>query len=289
MDCSFVMGKSFVAPNPITTIPRLELLAAVTAVRLRRFLVEQLPLSLEATYLWSDSSGVFQSMNSSQKRFSVFVANRLAGIEKHSGVSEWRHVPSKSNPADEMSRGLPASTFVRSSPWLTGSKFLLKSESEWPDQLEGKLGKLNDSPLFETKANVLTILVSIKEAVVDPPMDRFVKYFSSWHRLKRAAAWLVSFADYALRTAEVLSKKFVEIGVDELQEAELRLLKYDQHCNLSHPVDALANGKNATAVVCPYVTKKWNRILDDGVVRVGGRLGTAPVECNQRHPNILCT
>ena len=49
--CLFVMGKSHLAPNPRTTIPRLELLAAVTAVRLRWFLAEQLPLSLEATYL----------------------------------------------------------------------------------------------------------------------------------------------------------------------------------------------------------------------------------------------
>ena len=147
----------------------------------------------------------------------------------------------------------------------------------------------DDSPLFEKRINAVTTLVSTKGAVVDPPMDRLVKYFSSWHGFKRTAAWWVRFADYIRRSAGVLSRKSVEIGVDELQEAELRLLKYDQRCNLPHLVAALENGKDVTAAVCPLVIRKLNPVLDDGVVRVGGRLATAPVEYNQRHPIILCT
>ena len=147
----------------------------------------------------------------------------------------------------------------------------------------------DDSPLFEKGINVVTTLVSTKEAVFDPPMDRLVKYFSSWHGFKRTAAWWVRFADYIRRSAGVLSRKSVEIGVDELQEAELRLLKYDQRCNLPHLVAALENGKDVTAAVCPLVIRKLNPVLDDGLVRVGGRLATAPVEYNQRHPIILCT
>ena len=152
-----------------------------------------------------------------------------------------------------------------------------------------RLSLPDDSPLFERGINVVTTLVSTKEAVFDPPMDRLVKYFSFWHGLKRAAAWRVRFADYIRRSAGVLSRKSVEIGVDELQEAELRLLKYDQRCNLPHLVAALENGKDVTAAVCPLVIRKLNPVLDDGVVRVGGRLATAPVEYNQRHPIILCT
>ena len=49
MHCSFIMGKSQLAPNPRTTILRLELLAAVIVVRLRRFLEDQLPNTLNAT------------------------------------------------------------------------------------------------------------------------------------------------------------------------------------------------------------------------------------------------
>ena len=232
---------------------------------------------------------MLQSIRSTQKRFPVFVANRLAEIERHSHVSEWRHVPSKLNFADEVSSGLPAGTFVRSSRWLTGREFLLKSENEWSDQSETKLSPPDDSPLFERKVNVVTTLVSTEEAVVDPPMDQFVKYFSSWHKLKRAAAWWVRLADYIRQPAGVLSKKSVEIGVDELQEAELRLLKYDQRCNLPHLVAALTNGKNATAAVCPLVIRTLNPILNDSVVRIGDRLATAPLEYNQRHPIILCT
>ena len=293
MHCSFIMGKSHLAPNPRTTIPRLELLAAVTVVRLRRFLEDQLPITFDAIYLWTDSSAVLQSINSRRKRFPVFVANRLAEIERQSLVSEWRHVPSRLNPADEVSREVSAQGFVKSSRWLTGPEFLLKPENHWPEQLKDKIDLPDDSPMFERKVNVVSAVISANK-IVDSPVDHLIKYFSSWHKLKRAVAWWIRFADYIRKLKvqgsskpEIRASKFHDISANELREAEIRLVRYDQRLGLPHLVNALTAGKTATNAVCPLSVKKLSPFLESGLVRVGGRLGAAPVEYDRCHPILL--
>ena len=293
MHCSFIMGKSHLAPNPRTTIPRLELLAAVTVVRLRRFLEDQLPIAFDAIYLWTDSSAVLQSINSRRKRFPVFVANRLAEIERQSLVSEWRHVPSRLNPADEVSRGVSAQSFVKSSRWLTGPEFLLKPENHWPEQLKDKIDLPDDSPMFERKVNVVSAVISANK-IVDSPVDHLIKYFSSWHKLKRAVAWWIRFADYirmlkvqGSSKSETRVSKFQDISANELREAEIRLVRYDQRLGLPHLVNALTAGKTATNAVCPLSVKKLSPFLESGLVRVGGRLEAAPVEYDRCHPILL--
>ena len=90
---AFLMGKGHLSPKPSTTVPRLELLAAVTAVRLDRLLRCELPFSINQSMFWTDSAAVLQSICNNRKRFPVFVANRLAEIERCSQVKNWRRVP----------------------------------------------------------------------------------------------------------------------------------------------------------------------------------------------------
>lgn len=53
---SFVMAKSRVAPIKPLTLPKLELMGALTAARLCSFIVQALhPHTLQTTHLWSDS------------------------------------------------------------------------------------------------------------------------------------------------------------------------------------------------------------------------------------------
>ena len=69
-------------------------------MRLDRLLRRELPFSINQSMFWTDSAAVLQSIYNNRKRFPVFVANRLAEIERCSQVKNWRHVPSKLNPAD---------------------------------------------------------------------------------------------------------------------------------------------------------------------------------------------
>ena len=130
--CSFVIGKSRLAPLKAITIPRLELSAAVVSVKLDNMIRRELDLPIEESIFWSDSASVIQLIQNQSKRFQTFVANRLSII--HDGLSpdQWRYVDSRSNPADDASRGLTAEQLIRNKRWLHGPEFLWKSDECWP-------------------------------------------------------------------------------------------------------------------------------------------------------------
>ena len=125
--CSFVIGKSRLAPLKAITIPRLELSAAVVSVKLDNMTRRELDLPIEESIFWSDSASVIQLIQNQ-----TFVANRLSII--HDGLSpyQWRYVDSRSNPADDASRGLTAEQLIRNKRWLHGPEFLWKSDEYWP-------------------------------------------------------------------------------------------------------------------------------------------------------------
>lgn len=106
----FVMGKSRVAPLRLMTIPRLELTAAVLAVRIHQMLINELKLDLETSLFWTDSTTLLKYIRSDSRQFHTFVANRVNAIRGMSDVSQWKHVPGKLNPADYASHGLNAAS-----------------------------------------------------------------------------------------------------------------------------------------------------------------------------------
>ena len=126
--CSFVMGKSRVAPIKETTIPRLELSAAVVATRLERMIRNESDIKIDRSIFWTDSTCVLSYLTSTSKRFKTFVANRVSTIRETSSPSQWRYVNSAQNPADDASRGLSAEALLKNQRWLRGPEFLWKSE-----------------------------------------------------------------------------------------------------------------------------------------------------------------
>ena len=195
--CAFVMGKSYLASLPSTTIPRMELLAAIAALRLDLLLKRELSLKITRTFFWLDTTAVLQSIYNSHRRFPVFVANRLAEIERNSNISSWRYVPTELNPADEASRGVQAEKFLTSSKWLTGPQFLKEPMERWPIQLEGLTDLPDEFPLFEKERKQISALLSTPEDPLEyTPIDKFVSGFSSLYRVKRAVAWLRKFSEF---------------------------------------------------------------------------------------------
>ena len=132
--CSILLGKARVAPLKTVTVPRLELMAATDAVKLHKQIKEELTLPIHEVTFWTDSSIVLQYINNSHTRFQTFVSNRLATIHDISIPSQWRHVSSDLNPADYASRGFNSHERTKLKIWLEGPRFLLKDESQWPNQ-----------------------------------------------------------------------------------------------------------------------------------------------------------
>ena len=104
--CSYLKVKDENVPSKMTTIPRLELTAAVVAAKVGVMLQEELNYANLKQYYWTDSKVVLGYINNDAKRFHTFVANRVQIIRSNTDTKEWRYIDTKNNPADHASRGL---------------------------------------------------------------------------------------------------------------------------------------------------------------------------------------
>lgn len=129
---SFMLGKSRVAPLKQITMPKLELAAAVLAVRIDKMLKKELQLDLDKSVFWTDSQTVLKYIANDAKRFHTFVANRVSVIREATDVVQWRHIGTKLNPADDASRGMSIENFLKYNRWIQGPNFLLEASEEWP-------------------------------------------------------------------------------------------------------------------------------------------------------------
>ena len=65
---AFVFGKARVAPMKALTISKLELLAALLAIRLKDEFQQALTVPVERTFMWIDSTTVLQWLHSFDKK-----------------------------------------------------------------------------------------------------------------------------------------------------------------------------------------------------------------------------
>ena len=105
------------------------------SVKIDHMLRRELDLPLVEGIFWCDSTSVIQLTRNTSKRFHPFVANRLSVIHDGSSPEQWRYVDSKSNPTDNVSRGLTAECLIESKLWLNGPDLLWKTEECWPKRI----------------------------------------------------------------------------------------------------------------------------------------------------------
>ena len=92
--------------RPATTIPRQELCGALFLTEV--LLPVKATLNIEDSHIFcsTDSSIVLSWLDSQPKDYKPFVANRIAAILQVTSSTQWKHVPTKHNPADCASRGM---------------------------------------------------------------------------------------------------------------------------------------------------------------------------------------
>ena len=268
--CSFVFGKARVAPLKPVTIPRLELMAATTAVRVNSMILNALEFKIDSITFWTDSTTVLKYIKNDKARYHTFVANRVSVIRDGSESEQWRYVESKCNRADYGSRG------DQLEQWLKGPEFLYKDERFWPT--EPLLGNPS-TEVLEVKTHLTLGMLNN----IDDPTHRLITYFSEWHKLKKAVAWLLQFKSF-LKDSKNRIKPIKCLTVKDLEEAEKAAIMYIQSKAFEEETTALKQGKkikmNASIV-------SLKPILQDGLIAVGGRIANAPVELNVKHPVIL--
>ncbi|XP_052378933.1 uncharacterized protein LOC127931174 [Oncorhynchus keta] len=290
---AFILGKSRVTPLKQMTIPRLELAAATLAVRVDRMLKLELQIELEESTFWMDSQSVLKYIRNDTKRFHTFVVNRVGMIRDLSKAKQWRYLNSKHNPADDASRGLYVEMFLNSKRWHKGPEFLEKPETQWPKVPE-ELGSIPpDDP--EVRKDVIVNHTSVEEK---SPTSKLIEYYSTWNSLKKAVAWMLKLKKRLLQLSqkrnifsqtgpdqsltnslkEQIDKLKLTFGkeslsVYDLDEAEKVIIRFEQRQHFKQDIALVVKGKQCakrSGSIC-----KLDPIVDNGILRVGGRLTKA--------------
>ena len=293
---TLMMAKARVAPLKSPTIPRMELTAATVAVKMDKILKKELELELHESIFWTDSTAVLKYLNSERTRFKTFVANRISEILQHSQTSQWRYVNTTLNPADHVSRGQTAEAFLKLGCWLSGPDFLLHTEDQWPNNPDPGMVDIDDS---EVKRVAQMHVIQVQDST--DPVDQLMSHFSSWTKLKRAVAWLLKLKGL-LKELKAKRKepntlcgeskveqfkkayKGTNLTCDNLLEAETEILKY---CQKQRFEDDLTMLKEHHRVKKGSSLYKLNPVLQEGVMRVGGRLSRAAMPDHSKQPAIL--
>ena len=284
--CVLILSRARVAPLKGSTIPRLELTAALVAAQLDHKLREELDLDLLPSVFWTDSTTVLKYLCNERARYHTFVANRVGLIRELTSMDAWRYVDTASNPADRASRGMKVDEFLACEMWISGPRFLRLGQESWPvapidvstASLDGDVEVRRDPMHCESLATVPTAF------------DLIVESTSSWQRLLRSVGWLRRFWVWLrCRVSQKRGIPAVECASGFLTIAELRssaraIWRLEQSKHFQAEVSAISKGRPIRRA-SPLL--RLRPIMKDGLLRVGGRLSRTDLEEDSRNPVIL--
>ena len=117
------------------------------------------------------------------KRFHVFVANWIQEIQEKSSMKQWRFVDTKSNPADNASRGVRPKEF-NEWKWITGPDFLWQDEAEWETfSTEAVVSPSEEDPEIKKAVSLATGASQSWSA-----LEEQLQYISDWQHKRKAVA-----------------------------------------------------------------------------------------------------
>ena len=276
---TLIHAKARVAPSNITSIPRLELQAAVLATLLTDFVHKELTgYDIGKIYYYTDSQIVLGYLNNDTKRFQVFVANRAQKIRNYTKPSDWYYVPTKLNPADHASRGLRADK-PEHNLWKQGPSFLAKQPLQLPSQPKHlTLSELQtQTEDIKKSAHAFTSMIKVEQSNQPHIFDTLYD-ISKWTKMVQLIATLEQYKRYL--TQKHIGKLKVKTNIEAQLNAEKTIIKFLQNKHL---------GQDIPLEKTNIQLRKLHPFLDsDGILRVGGRLEYSHhLEYEEKHPIIL--
>lgn len=274
-----VASKNKVAPIKPTTIPRLELCAALLSTRLCTKVQTSITLQVSCRY-WCDSTIVLGWLSTPVNRLKPFVRNRVNEINDTTIGSPWSYVPSHDNPADLVSRGLTADFIKTSSLWWSGPQFLNGSEGTWPSMPNSSERRDLPEVLCHLTHNDTTTSSLHDKNVI----SLLTHKNSNLTRLIHIVAYTLRFI---LNCKNKQNKVIDHLTSNEYQNSLNVILRHGQSEMFRDEYFIMTLGKklppkNRLLSLSPFIDS-------DGLMRVGGRLDNSPYSYSQKHPVLLCS
>ena len=220
-------------------------------------------------HAWSDSTITLAWLKSEPSQWPVFIANRVAQVQRALPGVEWKHMPLKCNPADQASRGVSPEVLLNDTLWWKGPTWLNQSHSTWSQQPSCYHIEENRDQDSQTMA--------IEEE------DDFTIRFSSLGTLIRVVARCLRILFH--RTPEEKERLKTQLAASELTRAYLACIRDVQRRKFRQETSALRRSHPVSRTSPLHkLTPFWDT---SGIIRVGGRLHQAPLPYNQRHAAIV--
>ena len=223
-----VMAKGRLAPlNPTLTIPRLELMAALSGARLMHFISESLELVVSSATFWTDSTDVLHWIRNKKQR-KIFVQNRVSSILRLTSPEQWFHVKGVENPADPGTRDISLQAMEECERWWSGPSFL---RGEAPLAASEDTAELTSVAKLEDKVEPLPrVSVPPKVTLQLQHADTTLFDITACSSLKQAlcrTAWIFRFAHNARRSVDrrkgpLTAKEYSQALQFWLKEAQAR-------------------------------------------------------------------
>ena len=267
-----VMSKARVAPIKTHSLPRLELMAAVTAARLCSYILTSLNTSFSVC-LWSDSQIVLSWIHS-KKSLKPFVSHRVNEIRSIS--TTWRYCPSADNPADLFTRGI---TYVLNSSmqWKHGPKWL-SSPTQWPTWQQSDVLHIQTTDEELKVVQETTTLVTAPVGILGH-ID--ISRFNSLSKLLSVTAYVLRFIHNCRQP--ISSQTVGPLSALELKAANLKWLHSVQHTVFSDEIQNLQSRGNHSPLV-----RQLRIFLDsNNLLCCGGRIHNASLSELARFPYLL--
>ncbi|XP_071652320.1 uncharacterized protein [Temnothorax longispinosus] len=264
---TLLSAKTKLAPIQRVSLPRLELNAAVLLTRNAARAQKILKLVESKVKLWTDSRVALAWIRRHPARWTTFVANRVAEIQRELPDAVWNHVASRDNPADCASRGLFPRELVDHSLWWQGPPWM---HGDAPHATEPQ--EDDDIPKQRARAHVATR--------AEPAEPEILSRFSSLSRLLRVTAWCRRWLR-VLRPHEAMPA----LTAQELEDAQWAWIRVTQAVWHADELRILSRREplpRRSQLLC------LSPILDeDRILRVGGRLKHAILSHDEQHSAIL--